>query len=316
MQNTSMHTGRRGAATRQRGNSFWQRLSYSDDFWAYLFLLPTILGLILFSAGPVLAAGGISLTKWNIVDTPTWRGLRNYQKLFVDDLFWISLRNTLRYMLGAIPLSMLLSLALALALNQHLRFEALFRTIYFIPSICSVVALSLLWRYIFDRNMGLLNWFIGLFGMEPVPWLLVPRTAMPAVIIMSVWGGLGYPVVLWLAGLQGVPQVYYDAAQVDGAGTWARFRHITWPLITPTTFFMLVISCIGSFQVFAQTFVLTGGGPQRSTYTLVYFIYDKAFGNFEMSYACAIAYVLFFFVLVLTIIQFSLQARWVNYDIG
>lgn len=296
--------------------SFWQRLGNSENFWGYIFLLPTIVGLIAFSAGPILAAAGFSLAKWNIVSPPIWKGLANYQSLLKERLFWMALRNTLRYMLGAIPLSMLLSLALALVLNQRLRFEALFRTIYFIPSVCSVVALALVWRIMFDKNMGLLNGFLGLLGLDPVPWLLTPATAMPSVIIMSVWNGIGYPVVLWLAGLQAVPQTYYDAAMVDGAGRWARFRHITWPLLTPTTFFMLVISCIGSFQVFAQTFVLTGGGPQRSTYTLVYYIYERAFQDFNMGDACAVAYVLFFFVLLLTIAQFQLQNRWVHYDLG
>ena len=315
MTSMSAAAGQRETERRHR-LSFWQRLSYSEDFWGYLFLLPTIIGLIVFSAGPIIAAAGFSLTKWNIVSAPVWRGLANYQGLLKERLFWTALRNTLRYMLGAIPLSMVLSLALALALNQRLRFEALFRTIYFIPSVCSVVALALVWRVIFDSHIGLLNWFIGLFGLDPVFWLLTPATAMPSVIIMSVWDGIGYPVVLWLAGLQSVPQVYYDAAMVDGAGSWARFRHITWPLLSPTTFFMLVISCINSFQVFAQTFVLTSGGPQRSTYTLVYYIYEKAFQDFNMGYACAVAYVLFFFVLILTMVQFRLQSTWVHYDLG
>lgn len=298
----------------RHGPSLWQRLSYSDSFWAYLFLAPTIAGLIAFSAGPIVASAIISLTKWNIVTTPIWRGLANYQDLARDRLFWTALRNTMRYMLGSIPLSMGVSLILALALNQGLRFQALFRTLYFTPSVCSAVALALVWRLIFDRDMGILNWFLAFLGLGPVPWLMTPRTAMPALIIMSVWQGIGYPTVIWLAGLQGVPQVYYDAAQVDGAGRWGQFRYVTWPFVTPTAFFLLIISCISSFQVFQSTFVLTGGGPQRSTYTLVFYIYDKAFQWFQMSYASAIAYVLFFMVLVLTLLQFRTQGRWVHYD--
>jgi ABC-type sugar transport system permease subunit len=176
--------------------------------------------------------------------------------------------------------------------------------------------MAIVWRLMFDRDLGLLNYLLGFVGVERVPWLMTPRTAMPAVIIMSVWQGIGFPTLLWLAGLQGVPQSYYDAAEVDGAGRWAIFRYVTWPFLTPTGFFMLILACINSFQVFQQTFILTQGGPRRSTYTLVYQIYDKAFRNFEMGYACALAYVLFAFVLVLTFFQFRLQGRWVNYEIA
>ncbi len=296
--------------------SLWQRITYSESFWAYLFLTPTIIGLVGFMLGPIVAALAFSLTNWNIVDAPRWQGLGNYQTLFKERLFWIALGNTGRYMLGAIPLEMLVSLLLALALNQGLRFQALFRTLYFTPAVCSIVALALVWRLIFDVRMGILNLFLGLLGIDPVPWLMTPATAMPAVIIMSVWRGVGYPVLLWLAALQGVPQSYYDAAEVDGAGRWARFRYVTWPFLTPTTFFMLIMDCIASFQVFQETFVLTGGGPRRSTYTLVYYIYEKAFQNFSVGYACAIAYVLFFLVLILTAVQFRLQNRWVHYEVA
>jgi multiple sugar transport system permease protein len=160
-----------------------------------------------------------------------------------------------------------------------------------------------------------LNDLIGIVGLAPVPWLMKPAYAMPAVIIMSAWQGIGYPVLLWLAGLQGIPQSYYDAAKVDGAGPLQLFRHITWPMLTPTTFFMLVISVIGSFQVFESTFVLTAGGPMRATYTLVYFIFEDAFQNFIMGRASATAYVLFFFVFILTVTQLRLQKRWVNYEL-
>ncbi len=294
----------------------WQRISYSESFWGYLFLAPTIVGLLAFSAGPIVASAVVSLTKWNMMSTPVWRGLGNYQDLWRDQLFWTALRNTLRYMLGVIPLSMGVSLVLALSLNQGLRFETLFRSLYFTPSVCSAVALAFVWRLMYDHNFGLLNWLLGLLNIQKVPWLLTPRTAMPAVIIMSAWTAIGYPTVLLLAVLQGVPQVYYDAAQVDGAGRWAQFWYVTWPFLTPTAFFMLVISCINSFQMFEQTYILTGGGPNRSTYTLVFYIYDRAFRQAYMGYAGAIAYVLFFFVLGLTILQFRMQREWVHYEVA
>ncbi|HEV8638595.1 MAG TPA: sugar ABC transporter permease [Chloroflexota bacterium] len=297
-------------------SSRWQRLRYSDNFWGWLFVLPTVIGILVFAAGPILAAFAISLTRWNIVNPPVFVGLDNYQEVvFEQELFWIALRNTLTYMVGVIPLQMSVALLIALALNQGLRYQALFRTLYFLPSVCSTVALALIWRVLFDYKLGVLNWFLDLVGLAPVPWLMRPSVAMPALIIMSAWQGIGYPMVLWLAGLQGIPQSYYDAAKVDGAGRLALFRHVTWPLLTPTTFFMLIIACINSFQVFEGTYVLTGGGPQRATYTLVFFIYEDAFRNFIMGRASAVAYVLFAFILVLTVVQLRLQKRWVNYDL-
>jgi multiple sugar transport system permease protein len=293
----------------------WQRLLYSDHFWGWLFVLPTVVGLLLFSVGPIVAALLISLSRWNIVSAPTWVGLQNYATLLDTSLFWVALRNTLTYMAGVIPLQMSLSLLIALGLNQRLHLQNLFRTLYFLPTVCSTVALALVWRVLFDYQLGILNWLIGSVGLGRVPWLMTPGTAMPAVIIMSAWQGIGYPLVIWLAGLQGIPQPYYDAAKVDGAGPLASFRYVTWPLLTPTTFFMLIIACIGSFQVFEQTFVLTGGGPQRATYTLVYFIYDQAFQSFDMGSASAVAYVLFFFILILTILQLRLQRQWVHYEL-
>src|SRR5262245_8812999 len=304
------------AGSVEAASSRWQRLLYSDDFWGWLFVLPTVIGIVVFAAGPILAAFAISLTRWNIVDPPLFVGLDNYQEVvFQQELFWIALRNTLTYMVGVIPLQMSVALLIALALNQGLRYQALFRTLYFLPSVCSTVALALVWRVLFDYKLGVLNGCLDLVGLAPVPWLMKPSVAMPALIIMSAWQGIGYPTVLWLAGLQGIPQSYYDAARVDGAGPVALFRHVTWPLLTPTTFFMLIIACINSFQVFEGTYVLTGGGPQRATYTLVFFIYEDAFRNFIMGRASAVAYVLFAFILALTVAQLRLQRRWVNYDL-
>jgi len=300
----------------KESRSLWQKINYSENFWAYLFLIPTLVGLVVFTIGPILAALGISLTKWNLVDAPAWVGVNNYSALFSDQLFWKAMWNTFRYMVMAIPLEMLSSLILAFFLNQGLRGQAIFRTIFFIPGICSVVAIALVWRQIFDYKIGMLNGVLGLLGMNPIPWLMVPAAAMPAIVVMSVWQGIGYPTLLWLAALQGVPQTYYDAADVDGAGRWAKFFYVTWPFITPTAFFMVIMNIISSFQVFQQTFVLTAGGPAKSTYTLVYYIYEKAFRNFLLGDASAAAYVLFFIMLALTIIQFRMQKQWVHYEIA
>ena len=304
------------AAVSRRSGSVWERLIYNEEFWAYLFLAPTLLGLFLFTLGPILAAFGISLTRWNIVDPPRWQGLNNYRNLLNDGLFWKSLGNTARYMAMAIPLEMALSLLLAIALNQGLRLEALFRTVFFTPGVVSGVAMALVWGQIFDFRSGLLNHLLRLVGISPVPWLMNTTTAMPAVVLMSVWQGVGYPTILWLAALQSVPKEYYDAAAVDGAGRWARFRFVTWPFITPTAFFMLIMDCIASFQVFQQTYVLTRGGPRQSTYTLVLLIYDRAFRSFLWGDASAMGYVLFFLMLALALIQFRLQKRWVHYGLA
>jgi multiple sugar transport system permease protein len=215
-----------------------------------------------------------------------------------------------------IPLQMSLSLVIALALNRGRRFQTMFRTLFFLPAVCSIVALSLAWRVLFDYRLGLLNWLLQRGGFHPQPWLLAPRTAMISVVLLSAWQGLGYPIVIWLAGLQAIPQDYQDAARADGAGQLRVFRTITLPLLTPTTFFILVISTINSFQVFEQTYVLTpGGGPQRAVYTLVYYIYDEAFQTFAMGRASAIGYVLFLIILALSLVQLRLQRRWVHYDL-
>jgi multiple sugar transport system permease protein len=219
-------------------------------------------------------------------------------------------------MVMGIPLEMGVSLLFAMLLNQRLRGESFFRTAFFAPGVCSVVAMAMVWRQIFDYKLGMLNGLLSFFGIDPVAWLMLPQTAMPAVVVMTVWQGVGFPMLLWLAALQGVPQSYYDAALVDGAGRWAKFRYVTWPMITPTAFFMLIMDVIASFQIFQQTFVLTGGGPKQSTYTMVLYIYDKAFRNFLLGDSSAMAYVLFVILLGLTFIQFRLQKQWVNYELA
>jgi multiple sugar transport system permease protein len=296
--------------------SVWSRVSRSDNFWGWLFVAPTVVGLVVFSAGPIIAGFLISLTEWNIVGAPRWVGLANYRDLLGGGLFWTSLRATTIYTICVIPLQMSLSLVIALALNRGRRFQTMFRTLFFLPAVCSIVALSLAWRVLFDYRLGLLNWLLQRGGFHPQPWLLAPRTAMISVVLLSAWQGLGYPIVIWLAGLQAIPQDYQDAARVDGAGQLRVFRTITLPLLTPTTFFILVISTINSFQVFEQTYVLTpGGGPQRAVYTLVYYIYDEAFQTFAMGRASAIGYVLFLIILALSLVQLRLQRRWVHYDL-
>jgi multiple sugar transport system permease protein len=297
---------------------WWKRLVQSDQFWGWLFVAPTVLGLVIFSVGPIVAGFAISLTEWNIVGSPRWVGLANYRDLLFgnDAFFWTALRATVIYTVCVIPLQMTVSLLIAVGLNQGRRFQTLFRTLFFLPAICSIVALALVWRVLFDFRSGLLNWLLQRGGLHPEPWLLTPRNAMISVVLVSAWQGIGYPIVIWLAGLQSIPRDYTDAARVDGAGRATVFRTITLPLLTPTTFFILIISTINSFQVFEQTYVLTpNGGPHRAVYTLVYYIYDEAFRVFAMGRASAIGYILFMIILVLSLAQLRLQRRWVHYDL-
>ena len=294
--------------------SWWSRLVNNENFVGYLFVAPLILGLIVFTYGPVLAALVLSFTKGDYISTPKWIGLDNYSNLLDDKLFWRSMQNTLYYVAGVVPAGMALSLLLALAMNQKLRGIVFFRTIFFLPTISSSVAISLMWLWIYNPEFGALNFLLDQVGIKGPAWLSSPDWAMPAVMIMAVWRGLGYNMLIYLAGLQGIPEIYYEAAEIDGAGSWAKFWNITLPLLSPTNFMLLILGLIGAFQVFEYTYVMTGGGPVYSTLTLVLHVYNNAFRNFQMGYASALAYVVFFILLILTMLQFWLQRRWVHYE--
>jgi multiple sugar transport system permease protein len=286
-----------------------------EGWWALFFLAPTIVGLTLLSAGPILAAFGISLTKWDLLTTPQFVGLDNFAALLRDPRFGVALRNTTFYTLVSVPAGMVLALALALALNQPIRGIALIRTAYFLPVVTSATAVGLVWAWIYAPSGGILNQIIGAFGLPPQKWVSDPFWAMTAIVVMSVWQGLGTNVIIFLAGLQGIPQEYYDAAAVDGAGRWSRLRHVTLPLLTPSIFFTGILSLIGSFQVFDQVYVLARPGkPTEATVTLIYFIYENGFKNFKMGYAAAASWILFLIVAVLTVIYFRSQRRWVHYQ--
>ena len=280
---------------------------------AYLYLVPTFVGLILFSLGAIIASVGISFTDWDILRPPHWIGLGNYARLFSTPLVWQIFGNTLYYTGVIVPVGTALALGLALALNRGLRGVVLLRSLYFLPVISSTVAVSLVWGWLYNQQFGLINYLLSVVGITGPAWLADTRTAMPAVLIMSIWKGLGYNMVIFLAGLQGIPQELYEAAKIDGAGAWARFRYVTFPLVSPTTFFIVVLSTIAAFQVFDQTYVMTAGGPAYSTTTLALFIYQNGFQWFHMGYAAALSYVLFAAVAVVTLSQFRVQGRFVFY---
>jgi multiple sugar transport system permease protein len=291
------------------------RSSVQENYEAYLLILPRILGLLIFQVGPILASLYFSFTRWNLLSPPRWVGLGTYRELFTEDpIFWISLLNTAKYALGTVPVGSVLALCVAMVLNQDLKGIGVFRTVYFLPIVTSVVAISVLWRWLYQAEFGLINQVLKMIGLRAIPWLASVEWAMPAIIIMSLWHGLGYNIIIFLAGLQSISVEYYEAARIDGAGALRQFMHITVPLISPVTFFVVIMSMISSFQVFAQAYVMTQGGPVNATKTIVYFLYQHGFMYFHMGYASAVAYVLFIIILTITLIQFWLQRHWVHYE--
>lgn len=281
----------------------------------YLFIAPWLVGFLLLTAGPMLVSVWMSLQRWNILTPPHYVGMGNYRKLFTEDpLFWKSLGNTAYYAFFSVPLGMTVALLLALLLNQKVRGLALFRTIFYLPSVVSGVATAVLWQLLLNPETGGVNYLLRQLGMQDPPgWLTSEQWAMPGLILMSTWT-VGGMMLIFLAGLQGVSDELLQAATVDGAGTWARFRHVTLPLLTPTIFFNLVMAIIGSFQVFTQTFVMTNGGPADATLTYVLYLYRNAFEFFRMGYASALAWVLFFILLAMTLAVFRSSALWVHYE--
>jgi multiple sugar transport system permease protein len=280
---------------------------------AYLYLLPWMIGFILFTAGPMLGSLYISFTRWEIVTPSVWVGLDQYQRLFTDDRFYLSLWNTAYYVFLGVPLHLALALLAALAMNMDLKGIRFYRTLYYVPSLTPAVANSILWLWIFHPQWGLANGFLQWLGFEGLYWLQDPKIAKPAFIIMSFWT-IGGQMVILLAGLKGIPQQLYEAAAIDGANTWQRFWNVTLPMLTPALFFNFIIAIIGAFQVFTQAYIMTEGGPNYATLFYLLYLYRMAFENFRMGYASAMAWVLFVIILCFTLIQFRLSDRWVFYE--
>ena len=279
----------------------------------YLFLLPALLLIGIFFFLPVAAALILSFTDYDIYSlgdagNARWVALDNYARLLRTPLFWAALKNTFYFALVGGPLSIAASLAAALLVNaKATRFKGLFRTIYFIPFVTTLVAVSIVWRYLYHPRYGLLNYGLGFLGLGPVDWLGDPRWAMPAIILLAVWKNFGYNMLIFIAGLQSIPEELYEAAHLDGASAVQRFRHVTVPMLGPTLLFVGVITMIGYFQLFAEPYVMTAGGPLRATTSVVLLMYEEGFRWWRMGYAAAIAFVLFLVILVATLIQFRLQ---------
>jgi arabinooligosaccharide transport system permease protein len=285
-----------------------------EALWGYLFILGPFVGLVLFGIGPLAASLVLSLFDYDLLTPAHWVGLGNFHQLLGGDaLFRQTLGNTLFFLLG-IPVGMALSLAVALALNEALWGRTWLRAAYFLPHVTSVVAVSLLWLWIFNPEFGLLNAALGGLGLSGPDWLQDPRWVKPALILMGIWGGVGQTMVIYLAGLQGVPAGLHEAAALDGAGTWARFRHVTWPALTPTTFFIAVMGVMGTFQMFGPIYLMTSGGPEFASSTLMYYLWQNAFEWNRMGYAAALAWLLGLAIMALTAGQFLLARRWVYYE--
>ncbi len=300
-------------ATLVRPRPWWYAFRRGRWF-GYIYGGPVIIAFLIFNLYPMVLGLYLSFTKWDILSPPTFIGLGNWADLLKDDLLWRAIAQTLYYAVASVTGATALSIALAVALNQRLKTIGFYRTFFFLPAVTSLVAIAMVWRWIYNTEFGVLNAFLGSLGINPVNWLGDPVLAMPAVILMSIWRSAGFNTVLFLAGLQGVPQEYYEAAEIDGASRWDRFVHITLPLISPTTFFVVVNGLIGSWQVFDQVYILTRGGPLLSTVTVVYLIYSNGFEWYKTGYASAMAYGLFLIIIALTAIQFRLQKRWVFYN--
>ncbi len=279
------------------------------------FVLPTIVGLLVFNVIPLLAAFGLGFTNFSFTKETTWVGLTNYRLYLVQDpLFWKAMRNTLYYTVASVGLSVVLGLLLALALYQAIKGARLFRSVYFLPVIASTAAVSLVWGLLLEPNFGLVNFLLGMVGIQGPGWTQSLQWAMPALILVTVWKTLGYNMVIFLAGLQDIPQEVREAARIDGANAWQETVNIVLPLLSPTTFFVVVISLITSFQVFDYIYVMTQGNPAYETLTLSYYIYQVGFQYFRMGEASALSYILFAVVFLLTLVQFGLQRRWVQYQ--
>ncbi|MER3556139.1 MAG: sugar ABC transporter permease [Meiothermus sp.] len=284
--------------------------------WAALgFLLPSLLLFVVFVGLPVLASMYISFHRWDIFTAPQFIGLENYLNLLRDPIFHKVLGNTCLFVAGTVIVQMALGLGLALLLNGRIPAQGFFRVLYFLPAVSPPVAVALVWAWILNENFGLLNSLLSSLGMHNLPrWLASTSFALPALMIVSVWQNIGYTMVLFLAGLQNIPAEIYEAGALEGATGWKKLRYLILPLISPTTFFVLTISVIFSFQIFDLAFVMTDGGPSNATNTVVFYIYQNAFRFYRMGYASAVAWILFVIIFAVTLVQYRLQNRWVHYE--
>lgn len=304
------------AATKVGRATWLRKESQREALAGYLFILPTFIGYTAFIIGPILAAIGISLTSYDILSPPKFVGMANYTNLWSDPRLWKVYLNTVYFTLVAVTLNVGIGLLLAVLINRHMPafLKYIFRTAYFFPVLVALAYCSIIWQYLYQKDTGILNYYLSYLSVEPIPWLSSPKFVMPSIILMDVWKNTGFAMLVFLAGLQNIPQDYFEAAQLDGANRWQVFRFITLPLISPTLFFNLIIYMIGALQVFDSIVVLTQGGPGDSSRSIVMYIYENAFQLFQMGYASAVAITLFIIIMLLTLVQFRMGQAWVHYE--
>ena len=301
------------AFTRQRKRvSGTVRAEWRDGI---LFASPFLVGVVVFWLGPMLYSLFLVTQDWNMLTPPKFVGLENFERLFNDPLVLKSLGSTAYYTFIGVPLQLLLALVFAVILNQNIRGRGIYRTLFYLPAITPAVASAVVWRQIFNTDFGVANNALRSLGLSAVNWLFDPKIVKNAFILMSLWG-IGPQMVIFLAALQGVPVELLDAAEIDGANSWNKFWRISMPIISPQVLFNLVISIVGSFQVFTSAFIMTGGGPQNATLFMVFYVYLNGFRWFKMGYASALAWLLFCIIMIFTVIQFRLGRQWVYYEGG
>ncbi len=282
---------------------------------AYFFLFPAIAAIFVFFFLPVIAALLISFTDFDIyalgsLENARFIGFKNYIRIFEDPLFWKAIKNTFYFVISAGPLSVAVSLIAAIVLNAKIvKFKSLFRLTYFIPVVTTLIAVAIVWRFIYNPRAGLLNYFLEFFGVTPIDWLGDSTFAMPAIVLMAVWKNFGYNMIIFIAGLQNIPEHLYEAAYLEGASELQQFKHITLPMLAPTTIFISLITMIGFFQLFAEPYIMTQGGPLNSTLSIVQYMYQEGFRWWNMGYSAALAFVLFAIILIGTLIQFWLKGK-------
>ncbi len=295
----------------------------TEMMWGFIFVGPVILGILIFMGFPTLYGFFISTFKWTIIGrSPQFIGFNNYLRLVNDPAFLKAFKNTLVYVSGILLFSVPLSLLLAILFNRKMPFGEVLKIIYYLPVITMMVAISMVWRWVLSTEYGILNYILGIFGVENIAWLNDPKWAMPALIIMSVWKGVGFNMVLFIAGLKNISPMYYEAADIDGAGPFRKFIKITLPLLSPTTLFILLTTMMNSFQIFAQAKILfagatseaAGAGPDNAANTIVVYLYNNAFKWGHAGYAAAQGVFLFIILIIITLVQMNLQKRWVHYE--
>ncbi len=297
--------------------ALWRRLSprRREALQGYLYISPWFFGFLIFTAGPLVASLLISFTKWAFIDQPTFVGLANYQRMAKDPIFLIALRVTFTFTVLSVPLVIMVALATALLMTRKLPGMNVFRTIYYLPAVIGGVPMALLWSWVFNPDFGILNRLLALAGIAGPNWLGNPQVALYAIVVVSAWN-FGLPMVVFIAGLQNIPPVLYEAATLDGAGAVGRLRYVTLPMLSSTLFFLLVNQIIGSFQIFDVVYVISNGqgDPLRSTLTYLLYFYQNAFNRFDMGYASALVWVLFVIIMVFTLLVFKSSSLWVYYE--